>query len=83
MAFKKLFSFRFWTRTNHSSSSNEFVNKTCTIDWNGDYIVCENGYILPRDAEMIINAKYYPNGIIEYPIDPETGLKLEPYGNPF
>jgi hypothetical protein len=36
-----------------------------------------DGYILPRKAEMILNAKYYPTGTVgEWPIDPETGEKL-------
>ena len=49
-----------------------------TLDWNGNPITTKgDGYILPRKAEMIINAKYYPNGIVgEWPCHPETGQQL-------
>lgn len=49
-----------------------------TLDWAGHPITTKgDGYILPRRAEMIINAKYYPNGIAgEWPVDPNTGEKL-------
>jgi hypothetical protein len=49
-----------------------------TMDWAGNPITTKgNGYILPRTAEMILNNKYYPNGIVgEWPCDPETGQKL-------
>ena len=34
-------------------------------------------HVLPRSAEMIINAKYYPTGTVgEWPCDPDTGEKL-------
>jgi len=48
------------------------------MDWGGNPITTKgDGYILPRDAEMIINKKYYPNGKIgEWPCDPITGEKL-------
>ena len=35
-----------------------------TMDWSGDPITTVNGFILPRKAEMILNAKYYPTGTI-------------------
>lgn len=49
-----------------------------TLDWCGNPITTKgDGYILPRNAEMILNAKYYQSGIIgELPCDPETGEKL-------
>ena len=49
-----------------------------TRDWAGHPITTKgDGYILPRRAEMIINARYYPNGIAgEWPVDPSTGEKL-------
>lgn len=49
-----------------------------TLDWAGHPITTKgDGYILPRRAEMIINAKYYPNGVAgEWPVDPDTGEKL-------
>lgn len=52
--------------------------KYVTLDWMGRPITTNgDGYILPRDAEMIINAKYYPTGTLgEWPVDPETGEKL-------
>jgi len=53
---------------------------TCTLGWDGAPTTCENGYVLPRSAEMIINRKYYPTGKVgEWPIDPETGKELETY----
>jgi hypothetical protein len=49
-----------------------------TIDWAGQPITTKgDGYILPRRAEMILNAQYYPTGICgEWPRDPITGEKL-------
>jgi len=49
-----------------------------TMDWGGNPITTKgDGYILPRDAEMIINKKYYPNSKVgEWPCDPITGEKL-------
>lgn len=49
-----------------------------TMDWAGNPITTKgDGYILPRNAEMILNKQYYPNGIIgEWPCDPNTGEKL-------
>lgn len=49
-----------------------------TLDWAGNPITTKgDGYILPRKAEMIINAKYYPSGRVgEWPVDPETKKKL-------
>ncbi len=56
-----------------------------TVDWAGNPITTKgDGYILPRRAEMILNAKYYPNGIIgEWPCDPITGNKLPIEPNDF
>lgn len=50
----------------------------CTMDWSGNPITTKgDGCILPRKAEMILNAKYYPNGIVgEWPCDPISGEKL-------
>lgn len=49
-----------------------------TIDLEGNPITTTgDGYVLTRGAEMILNAEYYPNGIIgEFPCDPKTGEKL-------
>lgn len=49
-----------------------------TIGWDGyPTTTSGDGYVLPRTAEMIINAKYYPNGKIgEWPVDPVSGEKL-------
>jgi hypothetical protein len=49
-----------------------------TIDWAGNPITTKgDGYILPRKAEMILNKKYYKNGIIgEWPCDHISGEKL-------
>lgn len=34
-------------------------------------------HVLPRNAEMMINAMYYPNGKVgEWPCDPKTAEKL-------
>ena len=53
---------------------------TCALGCDGAPTTCEDGLILPRKAEMIINAKYYPSGKVgEWPIDPETGKELEMY----
>lgn len=54
------------------------MKKYTTTDWGGNPITTNgDGYILPRDAEMIINGKYYPTGELgEWPVDPETGKKL-------
>lgn len=49
-----------------------------TIDWGGNPITTKgDGYILPRKAEMILNKKYYPKGVVgEWPCDPISGEKL-------
>lgn len=54
------------------------MRKYATTDWRGNPITTNgDGYILPRDAEMIINREYYPTGELgEWPVDPETGKKL-------
>lgn len=54
------------------------MKKYVTLDWMGRPITTNgDGYILPRDAEVIINSKYYPTGTLgEWPVDPETGKKL-------
>ena len=52
----------------------------CTIGWDFHPVTTKgkNGGILPYRAERIINKKYYPTGEIgEWPIDPDTGKKLE------
>jgi hypothetical protein len=37
-----------------------------------------DGYVLPRAAELILRKDYYPNWPDEFwPVDPETGEKLE------
>jgi len=56
-----------------------------TIDWAGNPITTKgDGYILPRRAEMVLNAKYYPNGKIgEWPCNPITGEKLPIEPNEF
>jgi hypothetical protein len=50
----------------------------CTMGWDAYPTTCnELGMILPREAEMIINSRYYPKGEIgEYPVNPETGELL-------
>lgn len=53
--------------------------KYVTMGWDLEpTISLEGGYVLPRKAELIINAKYYPNYPEEkWPRDPVTGEKLE------
>lgn len=52
---------------------------TVTMGW--DFyptIVCSDGKIYPRKAELIFHKQYYPNWPDEtWPIDPNTGIKLE------
>lgn len=49
------------------------------MDWAGYPIISlDGGYIYPRKLEMIIHERYYPTRTIgEWPVDPETGQKLE------
>jgi len=49
-----------------------------TLGWDfHPTILLEGGGVLPRRAEMILNAKFYPTGTIgEWPCDPLTGEKL-------
>jgi hypothetical protein len=63
----------------------EQQNKYVTLDWNGDPITTNgDGFILPRVAEMIINAQFYPNGTAgEWPCNPKTGEELEIEPNKF
>jgi hypothetical protein len=52
----------------------------CTLGWDARPVttIGKDGGVLPRRVEMIINEKYYPTGEIgEWPIDPDTGKKLE------
>lgn len=53
--------------------------KYVTLGWDmNPTLLLDGGYVLPRNAEMIINAKYYPTKTIgEWLVDPETGVKLE------
>ena len=49
-----------------------------TMSWDGEPTTTNgDGYILPRRAEMILNAKYYQTKTKgEWPTDPMTGKKL-------
>ena len=65
-------------KTKENSKSYDGKTVYVTIDWSGRPITTKNGYTLPREAEMIINGKYYPNNKVgEWPCDPKTGEELE------
>jgi hypothetical protein len=53
--------------------------KTVTLGWDGlPTILLDDGFILPRAAELIIHKDYYQNWPHEtWPIDPITKQKLE------
>ena len=59
---------------------NDNYTPCVTMGWDcNPTLLLPDGKILPREAEMIINRKYYPNNRIgEWLCDPETGEKL-PY----
>lgn len=68
-----------FTNTHLKSGKKEsFRNEPyVTIGWDGLPTISKDGYVLPRRAELIINARYYPNWPEEiWPVDPETGMKL-------
>jgi hypothetical protein len=52
--------------------------KYVTLGWDRlPTIVIDGGYVLPRKAELIIHAKYYPNWPEEtWPVDSVTNEKL-------
>lgn len=53
--------------------------KRVTLGYDGlPTIIDAKGYIYPRRAELIFHSEYYPNWPEEtWPVDPQTGLKLE------
>jgi hypothetical protein len=55
------------------------MNKKATIGYDLYPTTTENGKVVySKKAELILNSKYYPKGELnEFPVNPETGEKLE------
>ena len=53
--------------------------KFVTLGWDGyPTIYLDGGYVLSRNAELVIHKKYYPNWPEQkWPINPETNQKLK------
>lgn len=54
-----------------------------TINWAGKICLAfKNGEILHGRVDKLLYPEYFPNDC-EWPVDPETGIKLQIYGEKF
>lgn len=66
------------TRSKSEKKEGSVKSLYVTLGWDGLPTIGEDGYILPREAELILRREYYPNWPKEkWPIDSITKEKIK------